>query len=152
MLRSRMPSNANTETSPMHVRSRTSAEEATFPLLIAIWFGLLSGLIEVAILTVKKLHFSPITRLRWDFVWMAPLAEMTFFLIAGLFIFCLSKIWRRVDQLRLILVCALLGLLNVLLLFPVLNENAAAVVATGVAAQRCDHAKYLDAHCNHIFQ
>jgi len=120
----------------MHVRSRSRAQEATFSLLVAVWFGLLSGLIEVAILTLKKSYFSPIMKLSWDFVWMAPLAEMIFFLIAGLFIFCLSQIWKRVDQLHLtILVCALLGLLNILLLVPGLNHYAAVLLATGVAVQ-----------------
>ncbi len=114
----------------------TTKESVGFLFLVAIWFGLLTGWVEVAILTAEKLYFSPILRLSRDFVWMAPLAELTFLFLPGLFFFVISRLWPRFDPLPFtIFVCALLAFLNLLMLVPRFHHYAALVLAAGLAVQ-----------------
>jgi arylsulfatase A-like enzyme len=107
-----------------------------FLVEVAIWFGLLSGLTEVSILTLEHRFWHPIMRLSRDYVWMAPLAEVTLFMSGAICLFVLSRLWRRLDALALVVfVCSLLAFLNLLMLIPRLHHAAALVLAIGLGAQ-----------------
>jgi arylsulfatase A-like enzyme len=110
--------------------------QAGFLILIAIWFGLATGLIEVGILALEKQYLYPMMRLSRNFIWMAPVAEAMFLLLPTLFIIAMSRLWRRMDPLPLVVfVCALLSSANLLLLVPRLHDFAMLLLAGGVAVQ-----------------
>jgi arylsulfatase A-like enzyme len=105
-------------------------------ILIAIWFGLASGLVEVGIITLEKRYLHPMIRLSQDFVWMAPVAEVTLLLLATLVLIVVGRLWGRVNLLSSVLfVCSLLAFLNLLMLVPRLHHAAALVLATGLSIQ-----------------
>jgi hypothetical protein len=75
-------------------------------------------------------------RLSQDFVWMAPVAEVTLLLLTALVLIVVGRLWGRVNLLPSVLfVCSLLAFLNLLMLVPRLHHAAALVLATGLAIQ-----------------
>lgn len=105
-------------------------------LLIAVWFGLITGAAEMALLGIKKFYLGRIIRVGSDFVWMAPLAGVILFLVpAG--IFAVLALWR--PNLRLfkaaLAVFAFLCVLSVLLHYSRLELYAKALIAAGIAVQ-----------------
>jgi len=109
-------------------------------LIMAAWFGLLTGLAEVAVKAVQKFGFGQIINAGVDVAWMAPLAGLTFFLIPGLAFVVAAPIGARLrarfDARRLAaFVLTFLGLLNLLLLIPRLQHYAVALLAAGGAVQ-----------------
>ncbi|MGH9854755.1 MAG: sulfatase [Blastocatellia bacterium] len=107
---------------------------------MAAWFGLLTGLAEVAVKAVQKFGFGQIINAGADVAWMAPLAGLIFFLISGLALVVLSWIGvrfrARFDARRLAaFTLTFLGLLNLLLLIPRLQHYAVALLAGGGAVQ-----------------
>jgi hypothetical protein len=61
-------------------------------ILTAIWFGLATGLVEIVILAFEKRYFYPMMRLSRDFVWMAPVAEMTLLLLPALLLILVGRL------------------------------------------------------------
>jgi arylsulfatase A-like enzyme len=117
------------------VPSSGSDRSIRFLVEVAVWFGLLSSLVEVSILAIQQ-RWHPIMRLSRDFVWMAPLADVTLFAVAAIFLFALSRLLRRLDALALVLFfCSLLASLNLLMLVPRLHHAAALVLSVGLAVQ-----------------
>ena len=109
-------------------------------LIMAAWFGLLTGLAEVAVKAVQKFGFGQIINAGVDVAWMAPLAGLIFFLIPGLALVVLSwlaaRLRARFDARRLAaFILTFLGSLNLLLLIPRLHHYAVALLAAGGAAQ-----------------
>src|SRR5215831_7468161 len=96
-----------------------------FLILVAIWFGLTTGLIEVGILAFEKRYLYPIMRLSRNFIWMTPVAESMFLLLPALFILTMSRLRRCINPLPLVVfVCMLLFSANLLLLVPRLHPFA----------------------------
>jgi arylsulfatase A-like enzyme len=118
-----------------NLQSSRSDRSIRFLVAVAVWFGLLSSLVEVGILTVQH-YWQPIMRLSRDFVWMAPFAVVTLFTVMAVVSFGLSRLSRRLDPLALIIFsCSLLAALNLLMLVPRLHHAAALVLAAGLAIQ-----------------
>lgn len=104
-------------------------------VLAAVWFGLTAGLIEVGIVSIKRLFVFPI-RLSRDVVWMAPLAEVVVCLVAALGIYLLAKLFRRKQLLTgVIFVSALIAFFDLFLMVPRLHHYAAFILAAGFAVQ-----------------
>ncbi len=107
----------------------------TVAVQIAVWFGLAAGLIEVGIVSIKRLFVFPI-RISRDVVWMAPLAEVTICLVAALSIYSLAKLIRQRRLLTgVIFVSALIAFFNLFLMVPRLHHYAALILAVGFAVQ-----------------
>ncbi|MGE0126706.1 MAG: sulfatase [Blastocatellales bacterium] len=105
-------------------------------LLMTIWFGLLTGLIEVAVKAVQKFGFDQTIYAGRDFVWMAPLTGLVFFAIFGLALFIVASLAPRLNSPRLMaFVVAMFSLLNLLFLYPQLHHYAALPLAIGGAVQ-----------------
>ena len=113
-------------------------------LLLAAWFGLLTGLGEVCLLAVKKFFLHRIIRLSPHVAWMAPVADLVFFAGFGL-IFCLmARPWPRLVSLRMAAwAFAFLGFLSLLLMYDPLHLYAKLLLAAGLAVQT---ARLLAAH------
>src|SRR3972149_1954783 len=103
-------------------------------LLLAAWFGLLTGLGEVCLLAVKKFFLHRIIRLSPHVAWMAPVADLVFFAGFGL-IFCLmARPWPRLVSLRMAAwAFAFLGFLSLLLMYDPLHLSAKLLLAAGLA-------------------
>jgi arylsulfatase A-like enzyme len=112
-------------------------EQSTrFLILFAFWFGLATGLVEVGIVTLEKLYLYPMMRLSRDFVWMAPVAEVSLLLLVTLPLILVGRLWRKLDLLPIVLfICSLLAFLNLLMLVPRLHHLAALLLAAGLAVQ-----------------
>lgn len=107
-----------------------------FPLLIAIWFGILTGLTEVVLRTIQGFYLNRTRELSHDFIWMCPLANAGFFFIVGLGVFFVSRLRPKLDALRLIIfLSALLGFMDLIILYPKIHHYAALLLAAGLATQ-----------------
>src|SRR5687767_11994596 len=71
---------------------RRSAGPAVI-ILLALWCALLTGLVEMTLLMIKKLYLGQIVRVGTDAVWMAPVADAAFFLAPAL-VLALVAAWR----------------------------------------------------------
>jgi arylsulfatase A-like enzyme len=103
-------------------------------LLVAAWFGLLTGLAEVSILASQKLFLHRILHVSPHAAWMAPVADLVVFAAPGLALSVL--VWRRPELASpraAASILAFLGFLSLLLLFPSLHWVAALLLAAGLA-------------------
>ena len=102
----------------------------------ALWFGLLTGLGEAALVAVKRLYLGRYVRFGADIAWMAPLADALAFLIVGLVLVVGGRVWRRLAQPAVVtFVLAFLLVLSVLLLYYPLHIYAKLLLAAGLATQ-----------------
>src|SRR5262245_47140499 len=102
----------------------------------AVWFGLLTGLVEVAVLAGKRWALHRLVNSSPDVAWLAPLTQAIWFLLAALLVMVAAR-WSRRDvshQLSAGLF-AFLGTFSILLLYTPLHRAAVALIAGGVAAQ-----------------
>ena len=105
-------------------------------LLLAAWFGLATGLTEVSIRAAQKFFLGSFVPLSPFVVWMAPLADVILFIISGLVIFLIAKIWPRMGSLRVVaFVFAFLGLAGPLFAFPRIGVYGALLLLIGLAVQ-----------------
>lgn len=118
-----------------------SAGSATSPrpaglLLLAVWFGLLTGFGELGLLAAKKLVMRRFISLSRDVLWMAPLADVVLFAVPGLALAALAA-WRpEAVSLRVALfIYAFLAFLSWFLMYPPLHKGAALLLAAGLAVQ-----------------
>ncbi|HEV8195411.1 MAG TPA: sulfatase-like hydrolase/transferase [Gemmatimonadales bacterium] len=69
-------------------------------LLLAVWFGLLAGVIEIIVVQLALRSGVPV-RLSADYVWMAPVADVGFALVAVLAALGLARLRRGWDAVAL---------------------------------------------------
>jgi len=136
-----------------------SGPSAGFFLLAVAWFGVLSGLIEVAILAVRRFYFHEIFLISPDFVWMVPVGASITLAVSGLLLSVLLLLRRRPTWVAVRIVTlsarggrwritfsftqthavvfalAFLGVLTPLFALPTLDSRASLLLATGVAVQ-----------------
>ncbi len=105
-------------------------------LRMAVWFGLLVGLLEVAVMGMQKLLFHEVLHVARDFVWMTPVAELLLFLLIGGLLAPVSLRWPRLASRRTAaFVFAMLTILGLFLFYPKLHVVAMLLLAAGAAAQ-----------------
>jgi arylsulfatase A-like enzyme len=114
--------------------ARLEFEPPTGVLLIGLWFGLISGLAELATQGVKKFLLEKWIFLGPDLIWMAPAADAVLFASIALLIAILGG-WRPLMTRVVVFVFLLLGLVSPLLLYPNLHWAASLLLAAGLAAQ-----------------
>jgi arylsulfatase A-like enzyme len=102
----------------------------------AIWAGVLTGLVEVSLLGVKKFYLGYLVKVGPDAAWMAPIADATLFLVPGA-IAALLWAWRPRPAILAIAIASLtfLSVFSVLLLETQVALYAKAIVSAGVAVQ-----------------
>lgn len=105
-------------------------------LRFAVWAGVLTGLVEVSLLAIKKLYLGYLIRVGPDAAWMAPIADATLFLVPGA-IAALLWAWRPRPAILSIAIASLtfLSVFSVLLLETQVALYAKAIVSAGVAVQ-----------------
>jgi len=107
-------------------------------LLLAAWCGLAAGLLEVGARILCR-SINPTNRLYQvsrHFVWLAPLTYLLLFLVMGLFLAAVTRLWpRRGGWLsrRLIVACALVPALMVA--GPQIYVEAWIILALGIAVR-----------------
>jgi arylsulfatase A-like enzyme len=105
-------------------------------LLIAIWFGLLTGWGETLVVLIRKLGGRAI-QMGIEFLWLVPLANLLLFIMVGLILSLIAWRWPKLMSLRTAtFIFAFLALLSgLLLLFSRLDKWAVVLLATGLALQ-----------------
>jgi arylsulfatase A-like enzyme len=119
-----------------------STEPGPTPLavvLMAQWFGLVTGLLELAVLLVQNHFYGTATlgtlQLNQHFSWMIPATHLLIFSAAGLVLAPLALIRRRwAVRLTLFVVCALCCF-GLLVLIPRLYTAGYVLLACGLAAR-----------------
>ena len=117
--------------------SRASAS-ATSLLLIPIWFGIVTGLIEgVGLLIFQRINWAQwgrVIHVSKQILWISPLVDLLFFLILALVVWSASRLSTRIPSIRVL--CFLLSFLAVydwLTLTNRLYHRASVLLALGVA-------------------
>jgi arylsulfatase A-like enzyme len=105
-------------------------------LALSAWCGLVSGLLEVGALVLRKEAFDP-NQLYWlsrHFVWLIPVTNLGFFLALGVLLGLVARLWRRPGNwLATRLLCALTVLPAALVGFPEIYDWAWLLVSLGIA-------------------
>jgi arylsulfatase A-like enzyme len=107
-------------------------------LILSAWCGLAGGLVEVAARIVGKTFFATnrLYMMSRHFVWLAPLANLVFFLLLGLLLAVLTSVRPRVGRWagpRIVLFLAILP--SLIVLAPKIYETAWMVFAIGAAVR-----------------
>ena len=115
--------------------SASSTTSARIPaLLLAIWFGLVAGLLEMLLLVVRVKGFENGVFLRSPhFPWMIPVADLGLFLFMGLAAVVPSRVWPRVGGALAVASFVFLASLSQLLLVRGLMLWACLLMAAGLA-------------------
>src|SRR5688572_5429337 len=99
---------------------------------LAAWWGLAAGLLEVAILSIKRLS-QPFVKLGPDYPWMIPSALVLAFLAIGVLLLLAGKLFKRLaDPDVATFFYAVPAFLSLLIMIPGLHHFAAIVLAAGV--------------------
>jgi arylsulfatase A-like enzyme len=105
-------------------------------LAIAAWFGLLTGLVELAILAIRHaLETSTVLgtlQMNRHFTWMVPVAHLGIFLAAGLPLAVAGRFLRDKSTRFASWLLTALGLASLLLMVQGLHPAAAAVLSLGL--------------------
>lgn len=111
-------------------------EEPTMYLLLAIWFGLLTGLVETSFIAFAKFYQHKIIFLGIHFIWMIPLATTFFFAIPGLVMLLVARRWPKNVSLRIAtFIYAWLSFITLLQMVSRLHFMATLLLAAGLASQ-----------------
>lgn len=117
---------------PMHDKSANI-------LMLSGWFGLLTGFLEALILAFQKSFLNQILSERLlskDVYWMAPVADLCWFVILSLILYLLlSRLPIFKKAYVIILASSFLGSLSLLFMVRGLSKIAAVLLATGIAIQ-----------------
>lgn len=116
--------------------SKAQSQKAGFLLLLAVWFGLLSGIVElmVQVVTRKIIHPNEISLIAFDFFWMIPLAQVILFSLVGLVFFLVALRWPRLVPVRLaVFAFAFLAFANLRFISYKVHQYAWLILAAGFA-------------------
>jgi len=102
-------------------------------VLVATWFGVLTGLFEVLHRALRYHGFDVALRLPPHMVWMTPLAYTVMFLVVAAAAWLLRPLWRGFRSMQvLVLVLTALAVWSQLLIYPVIDEGVAVLPAVGL--------------------
>jgi arylsulfatase A-like enzyme len=124
--------------SETHAESSRANASATSLLLLATWFGILTGLLEGAgLLIFQRVNWAQwgrVIHVSKQILWISPLVDLLFFLILALLVWLASWLSTRIPSIRVL--CFLLSFLAVydwLTLTNRLYHRACVLLALGVA-------------------
>ena len=113
----------------------TDRRSVVLPLSAAAWCALVMGLIEAAILAIKRVG-QPLMKLGPDYMWMGPLALLIIFVALGLILLLAGRFSPRLDvENATIFSCVTLGSMDLLILIPGLHHAASLALAAGFSFQ-----------------
>lgn len=115
--------------------SLPSGETPLTILRLSLWFGLLTGLGEVAMMGVRKYVLHRFLFLSMDSVWMAPLADAVMFLAAGVVLGLLRALLPRRIPVPAVALLTALSAFSLLLTYGPLWRPAAALISLGIGVQ-----------------
>src|SRR5712691_4285710 len=101
-------------------------------LLVAAWFGLATGFIEVSVLLLGKVFFHKLLLFGPRVVWMAPLADLIFFVMFGCLVLILQRLLKIGPLPLIIFAFAFLSFLGLTLMFGWLQHYAALLLSAGL--------------------
>jgi arylsulfatase A-like enzyme len=105
-------------------------------ILLALWFGLVTGLIESVVLAIRSYGLGHLIHVSWHFPWMVPVADALFFVVPGLFLAIAARIAPRLIGFRVVVFFYLaMALAALLLMYPRIQPWASALLAAGLAFQ-----------------
>ena len=125
----------------MAIAPRESADSSSSPappripvILLALWFGLVAGLLETLLLVVRVRGFENGVFLRSPhFPWMIPVADLGLFLVLGLVMVVPARVWPSIGGGLAVGAFVFLACLSQLLLIRGLMLAACLVLAAGIA-------------------
>jgi arylsulfatase A-like enzyme len=105
-------------------------------LLLAIWYGLLTGFVEAILWGIKRLYLGQFIRLGPHIVWMAPLAEVILFLVPGFILYVIAmRAPEKVSDSLVHHVFGFLAFLSLLFMYYPIHPYAKVVLAAGLTVQ-----------------
>jgi hypothetical protein len=105
-------------------------------LILAAWFGMLTGIGEVILLGIKKYMMHRFILLGTQVIWMNPLADIGIFLLLTLPLAVINWMKPGTVSLRaLIILLSFLTFLSIALMYTPLHRVAAVVLSLGLAVQ-----------------
>jgi hypothetical protein len=105
-------------------------------LVIALWFGFLTGIAEAFVLAIRQNLLHQLIDLSKDVYWMTIFANLLFFGILGFLIFIIASLVPEFVPLSFTVFCsAFLSIIALMFLFQRINQIAALLLAIGVAIQ-----------------
>src|SRR5262245_58514252 len=118
------------------VRLKALGGRASDCLILAVWFGFVTGVAELIVLAIRWFFFNRPIGNGPHVIWMAPLASIALFAMPGVALFVTARLWPGLDTLRLATtVFSLLGYFNLLAMVPGLHHHASGVLAVGLEVQ-----------------
>ncbi|MEO8199312.1 MAG: sulfatase [Gemmatimonadota bacterium] len=120
------------------IRDDKSAVDHASPIAIlrlSLWFGLLAGLGEVAMMGIRKFVLHRFLFLSMDSLWMAPLADVTIFMVAGLGLVVVRALLPRRFAVPTVLLLTALTAFTLILTYGPLWRPAAALISLGIGVQ-----------------
>lgn len=118
-------------------RSKTSKlADLGSAILIAVWFGLLTGYGETILNLIKRYWMNKFILLSPNSVWMAPLMNAILFSLVAVILWLVGLLWPWFLRLRTTtFVFSTLALLSWLVMYQPLHPLAAVLLSIGVAFQ-----------------
>jgi arylsulfatase A-like enzyme len=106
------------------------------PLLLAVWFGLIDGLLEVGLRLSKLFFLGDLMWLSNNLLWMVPLATTILFVAVGLVMCIAGGFSPGLASIRILaMIYAFLAALGLLLAVPPLHGAVKVLLAAGFAVQ-----------------
>jgi len=124
-----------------------------FLVLTAIWFGIVTGLIEgIGLLLFQRINWArwgPMVHVSKEIIWISPIVDVCFFTAIALLMVFGARLVRRLPALRvLIFVLAFLSVYDWLTLTERLYHRACFLLALGVAFA---FTRWFDGHHEKVF-
>ncbi len=117
-------------------KSRNAELSPREVVLLAVWFAMLTGYIELGQLGYERFVRGQFLFLPKDVLWLTPVINSVFFLLAALMLLALSRRWRSIISCRgAVGVYLFLAFSCLLLMYHRLHGVAALLLAAGLAVQ-----------------
>ena len=114
----------------------TRSEGRVSVVLLALWFGLVTGFGELALLALRRFVLHSFLFVGRDIVWMLPLADAVLFVVLGAGLFLLGRaVSGRITSIHLVGFLTSLGCFALLLHYGPLHRGTALVLAVGIGVQ-----------------
>jgi arylsulfatase A-like enzyme len=120
------------------IRSGTSPVSTSIwsLLLTAIWFGVVTGLVEGAgLLLFQRINWArwgPMTHVSFQILWVSPIVDVTLFACLALAISCASWLLRRINAFQIVGLLTFLALFDWLTLTDRLRPLACVILSLGI--------------------
>ncbi|MEO8294438.1 MAG: sulfatase [Gemmatimonadota bacterium] len=105
-------------------------------LVLALWTGMVTGLLEALILAIRSYGLGHLVHVSWYFPWMAPAADAILFLLPALPLAIIARIFPRAVPFRLVVfLMSTMSLGALLLMYPKVMPYASVLLAAGIGFQ-----------------